>query len=156
MSAVLTITAEHGLSAEACALITDLTTELATIYPEEADQVFAFDAADVAPGRGAFLVAYAEGRPVGCGAVRTAGEAVGELKRMYVRPEARGRGVARAVLAAAEAQARRLGLRRLVLETGVRQGTALALYRTAGYTDIPVYGEFVGNPLSVCLAKDLT
>jgi GNAT superfamily N-acetyltransferase len=156
MSGALTITSEHGLSPVARALITALTTELAALYPEDAGLVFSFEEHDVAPGRGVFLVAHAAGEPVGCAAVRTVGEGVGELKRMYVRPEARGRGVARAVLAAAEAQARRLGLRRLVLETGVRQGTALALYRTAGYTDIPVYGEFLGNPLSVCLAKDLT
>lgn len=155
MTETLTIESAHALSAEARALIRDLVAELAAIYPEQADGVFPFDESDVAPGRGAFLVAYRGGEPVACAGVRRVRAGVGELKRMFVRPDARGNGVARAVLAAAEDTARRLGLRRMILETGVRQKPALALYRGAGYSDIPVYGEFVGNPRSVCLGKDL-
>jgi putative acetyltransferase len=59
------------------------------------------------------------------------------------------------VLEALEAEARALGIARLVLETGTRQGEALALYRRTGFSRIPPFGEYVGSPLSVCMAKDL-
>jgi GNAT superfamily N-acetyltransferase len=75
---------------------------------------------------------------------------------MYVAPEMRGRGIGRALLARLEAEARTLGLTRLVLETGTRQAEALALYGRAGFTAIPAYGEYAGSPgTSVCLAKAL-
>jgi GNAT superfamily N-acetyltransferase len=110
---------------------------------------------EVGEGKGVFLVASIDGRPVGCGALRRIESGVGELKRMYVSPAERGRGVGRALLEALEAEARRLGLRRVVLETGTRQAEALALYRRAGFTAIPAFGEYVDSPLSVCLGKDL-
>ncbi len=72
---------------------------------------------------------------------------------MFVRSEERGRGIGRALLAALEAEARRLGLTRLVLETGVRQLEAIALYESAGFSRIPPFGEYVGSPLSVCMVK---
>jgi GNAT superfamily N-acetyltransferase len=74
---------------------------------------------------------------------------------MYVILEERGSGVGRALLTALEAEARALGFARLVLETGTRQIAALALYRRAGFADITPFGEYLGSPLSVCLAKDL-
>jgi putative acetyltransferase len=152
---VLTISADHTFSGQARQLIAALVAELAATYPEEADGHFPFGEEEVAAGRGVFLVASSGGTAVGCGGLRTVEEGVGEIKRMFVQKDARGRGVARAVLAALEDAGRRLGLRRLILETGKRQGPALALYRRAGYVEIPLYGEFIGNPLSVCLAKDL-
>jgi GNAT superfamily N-acetyltransferase len=78
-----------------------------------------------------------------------------EIKRMYVAPEVRGRGVGRQLLVSLEAEARRLGISRLVLETGPRQPEALALYRGAGYVEIPLFGEYIGAEFSVCMAKDL-
>ncbi len=92
---------------------------------------------------------------MGCGAVRRIEARTGEIKRMYVSPDARGRGIGRAVLAALEAEARTLGIARLVLETGLRQGEALALYEGAGFSRIPPFGEYVNSPLSLCMAKDL-
>jgi GNAT superfamily N-acetyltransferase len=79
----------------------------------------------------------------------------GEIKRMYVLPDARNRGVGRAIVAVLEAEARRLGVRRLVLETGERQPEAIALYSRAGFQQIPLFGEYIGSPLSVCMAKTL-
>jgi putative acetyltransferase len=68
----------------------------------------------------------------------------------------RGHGIGRALLARLEDEARALGLHRLVLETGTRQLEALALYRNAGFTGIPAYGEYVASPgTSVCMAKSL-
>jgi putative acetyltransferase len=143
------------LSPVAQDLIGSLNAEMTARYPEEGATFFRLDAEEVTEGQGAFLIAYLDTRPVGCGAVRRIGDGVGEIKRMYVSPEARGRGVGRAVLVALEAEARQLGLKRLLLETGSRQAEALALYRRAGFSPIPPFGEYVGSPLSVCLAKDL-
>jgi putative acetyltransferase len=151
----VSIVREDVLSAVAQALIRSLNEELSGRYPEEGATHFRLQADEVAEGRGAFLVAYLGSAPVGCGAVRAIGEAVGEIKRMYVSPAVRGRGVGRSVLDALEAEARRLGMRRLVLETGVRQREALALYRRVGYLPIPAFGEYLDSPLSVCLGKDL-
>ena len=67
---------------------------------------------------------------------------VAEIKRMYVDPSARGRGVGRQILDALEAEARRLGARRIVLETGPRQPEAIALYARAGFAEIPLFGEY--------------
>ena len=116
------------------------------------------DADEVAEGRGAFFVAYIDGQPVGCGAVRRIEPTVAEIKRMYVAPAARGRGVGRRILVELEAEARQLGVRRLVLETGPRQPEAIALYARAGFVEIPLFGEYLNTPhpeLSVCMAKDL-
>jgi GNAT superfamily N-acetyltransferase len=112
--------------------------------------------ADVAPPTGAFLVAYLDGEPAGCGAVRGHGDGVAEVKRMYVTPDARGRGVARALLAALEVQAAALGYTRLVLETGTRQHEAMALYESAGWTPIPPYGAYRDSALSRCYEKPVS
>ena len=146
-------------------LIAALNAELSARYPEPGATHFGLTADEVAPGSGAFLVARRDGRPVGCGAlrrvreetlVRELGPRVGELKRMYVAPETRGQGIGRALLARLEAEARTLGLSQLVLETGTRQAEALALYRGAGFRDIPPYGEYAASAAtSVCLAKEL-
>src|SRR5690606_12365017 len=98
---------------------------------------FRLDPDEVAPGRGAFLVAWLDGAPVGCGAVRRIDGDTAEIKRMYVAPTLRDRGIGRVLLAGLEAAARELGVRRLVLETGVRQHAAIALYARAGFREIP-------------------
>jgi GNAT superfamily N-acetyltransferase len=145
------------------ALIDALDAELLERYPEEGATHFRLDPDEVAPGRGAFFVAYVFGAdlpggslPVGCGAVRRLPDGrTAELKRMYTTPEARRRGVAHELLGALEDEARRLAVHRLVLETGVRQPEAIALYKRAGFVEIPPFGEYVGSPLSVCMAKSL-
>jgi GNAT superfamily N-acetyltransferase len=152
-------------SDDAVALIAALDAELSARYPEPGATHFRLDPREVAAGNGAFLVARLSGRPVGCGALRRLGDEAllaelgantGELKRMYVAPEMRGRGIGRALLARLEAEARALGLVRLVLETGTRQAEALGLYDDAGFTGIPPYGEYAASSgTSVCLAKSL-
>ena len=87
-----------------------------------------------------------DGTPLGCGALRALGDGVAEVKRMYVVPAARGRGVSRAVLAALEAAARASGWTTLRLETGPRQPEAIGLYVSAGYRPIPAFGAYVGDP----------
>ncbi len=146
---------EALLSPVSQALIAELNAELSARYPEEGATHFRLDVEEVASGRGAFLVAYVDGEPVACGAVRRNEDGAAEIKRMYTRPAVRGRGVARAVLDALEAEALGLGVSRIVLETGERQQEALALYRRAGFAEIPCFGEYVDSPLSLCMGKDL-
>jgi GNAT superfamily N-acetyltransferase len=136
-------------------LVLALNAELAQRYPEEGANHFRLDPEEVGPGRGVFLVAYHGAEPVGCGAVRINEPGVGEIKRMFVIPEFRGRGVAGAMLEALQHHARELGAHKLVLETGSRQPEAIALYRRAGFLEIPRFGEYVDSPLSLCMGKDL-
>jgi GNAT superfamily N-acetyltransferase len=113
----------------------------------------------VTPPAGTFLVAWIDGEPVGCGALRplvTGQPGVAEIKRMYTAPTARRKGVSRAVLSALEDAAAALGYHRIQLETGLRQPEALALYESAGWHRIASYGQYAGDPLSVCFAKDLS
>jgi GNAT superfamily N-acetyltransferase len=108
------------------------------------------------PPDGAFVVVRAEGRPVACGGLRAFGPGVAELKRMYVSPAARGRGVARVLLAHLEGLARARGYRAMRLEAGTRQPEALRLYEAAGYRAVtPGWGEWADDPLSVFLEKSL-
>jgi GNAT superfamily N-acetyltransferase len=95
-----------------------------------------------APG-GTFLVLSRDAGVIAGGGVKALGDGLAEIKRMYVRPEARGQGVARRLLHELEQAARELGYERVRLDTGSRQPHAEALYRSAGYVEIPDYN---GNP----------
>jgi putative acetyltransferase len=155
MTEVLEIKREELASPVVTGLIAALNAELSERYPEEGAAHFRLEPDEVAGGRGAFLVAYSRGKPVGCGAIRSLDAGTAEIKRMYVDPDARGHGVGRAVLGALESEARRLKVGRIVLESGVRQLEALTLYETSGYRRIPAFGEYIGSPLSVCMEKRL-
>ena len=87
-----------------------------------------------------------DGTALGCGALRELGNGVAELKRMYVAPSARGRGVAKAVLAGLEEAAHERGWTTLRLETGPRQPEAIGLYTRAGYRPIEAFGAYVDAP----------
>jgi len=137
-------------------LILALNAELDQRYPEEGANHFRLDPQEVGPGRGAFLVAYEGGVAAGCGAVRLNEPDVAEIKRMYVVPTMRGRGIAGKILAELEVKARELGVRQLVLETGARQPESIAVYRRAGFSEIPLFGEYLTTPLtSLCMGKQL-
>jgi GNAT superfamily N-acetyltransferase len=96
------------------------------------------------PG-GAYLVGYEGAEAVAGGGLRRLDDAVAEIKRMFVRPAARSRGVARALLEALEQTARELGYEKVRLDTGPKQLHGLALYRSAGYADVPPYND---NPFA--------
>jgi GNAT superfamily N-acetyltransferase len=113
------------------------------------------DPDELAPPHGLFLVAYVDHDAVGCGGVRRHADGVGEVKRMYVRPAERRRGVARALLRELHRRAAALGYARLVLETGVLQPEAIALYESEGYVAIPPYGLYAELGTSRCFAVDL-
>ena len=152
----LVIRRESIESQDASALIAALNAELSHRYPEPGANHFRLDAQEVAPGRGAFLIARSERQPVACGAIRRLDVATAEIKRMYVLPKHRGLGVGRELLQHLEVVARELAVERIVLETGVRQPEALALYKRAGFAEIPRFGEYEGSNLSVCMEKRLT
>jgi GNAT superfamily N-acetyltransferase len=90
------------------------------------------------------------GTAVGCGALRALGDGAAEVKRMYVVPEARGRGLSKVLLAGLEDVARSRGWTVLRLETGPRQPEAIALYEGAGYRPIPAFGGYVDEPDAGC------
>ena|ERR1017187_8418252 len=137
-------------------LIAALNDELSIAYPEPGATHFTLAPEEVSGNRGAFLVIYRAGVPVGCGAVRRLDEDTGELKRMYVDPAFRGQGFGHRLIEGLEIEARALGLRRLILETGIRQVAAQALYRRWGFETIPHYGEYcLSAATSICLGKDL-
>lgn len=141
-------------SPEAQRLIAALNAELQALFPEPGANHFALGATQVADGEGAFLVAYDGDTPVGCGAVRRLDASTAELKRMYVAPSHRGRGVGRRIVGALEDEARALGVSRMVLETGSRLDRAIAMYTGLGYAPIPLYGEYLASPVtSRCFGK---
>jgi GNAT superfamily N-acetyltransferase len=143
-------------SPEASDLLLSLTAEIAAMYADRDDDGGAGFALEDAEGpRAAFIVAWLDGRPVGCGALRHYDDERGEIKRMFVVSDARGRGVARAILEALEAEAVRLGYTRMLLETGDRQPDAVRLYERAGYVRTAQFGVYVEWIGSLCFAKDL-
>ena len=113
------------------------------------------------PPDGSFYVAYLDGVPVATGAWRRSTVAAfgtrhtAEIKRMYVVPAARGRKVARAMLAHLEADAAAHGAEAVVLESGLRQPEAIELYESSGYTSIPSFGYYRHAPLSRCYGRRL-
>ncbi|MFG2889770.1 GNAT family N-acetyltransferase [Streptomyces sp. NPDC048248] len=114
------------------------------------------------PPHGTYLLAYEDGRPLATGGWRrqedvaegyAAGDA--EIKRMFVVAQARGRGLARRILAALEADARAAGRTRMVLETGTEQPEAIALYTSSGYRMVTKFGYYRTYEQSRCMAKSL-
>ncbi|MCU0424678.1 MAG: GNAT family N-acetyltransferase [Candidatus Kapabacteria bacterium] len=101
------------------------------------------------------IVAYYEGIPVGCGAMKPYSETIGEIKRMFVREEYRGKGIAQGILAALEMYAKETGCTSCVLETSRHLVSAINLYKNSGYEQIPNYGQYEGVEMSICFQKNL-
>jgi putative acetyltransferase len=153
---VIEVRREELTSDTAQRLIEALNADLRARYPEgDGMHYFRLDADEVRPGRGAFVVAYDAQTPVGCGAVRTIDAGVAEIKRMYVLPTVRGRGIARRMLEFLEHEARAIGITKLLLETGTRQPEAIALYSKTGYSRTGAFGEYPPSPLNVFFEKYL-
>ncbi len=136
------------------ALVTLAMAELSKRYGGSGDDT-PVDPADFTSPTGAFLVASDEtGRLLGCAGWRTHGRDA-ELKRMFTIEAARGRGVARQVLAAIEDSARERGYERVILETGDKQPEAIALYEKCGYERIEDFGYYKGEDGVLSYAKPL-
>jgi len=101
------------------------------------------------------VVAYNDGLPVGCGAIKEYAAGVMEVKRMYVLPGSRNQGIASAILKQLEGWAIELAIGKLLLETGFNQPEAIALYKKSGYLIIPNYGQYENISNSVCFEKVL-
>ncbi|GGE92047.1 N-acetyltransferase [Mycetocola zhadangensis] len=125
------------------------------LYPPENTFLLNVDELEQ-PGVSVYVARDEDGRALGMAALVPWGVAVAELKRMFVRQEARGRGVASNLLTRMEADARAASLRQIVLETGTRHDAAVALYRRSGFAEIPLFGKYIGEPFSVCMAKMLS
>ena len=149
-----TLTLDHP---HARRLITELQQEYVCRYGD--DDATPIDVSEFVAPRGTFVVGYLDGVAVACGGWRAHesgpefAEGDAELKRMYVVPAARGRGLSRILLADLERRAVAAGRRRLVLETGIRQPEAIGLYASSGYTEIPRFGMYRCDPRSRCFAK---
>ncbi len=102
------------------------------------------------------LVAYENDKPVGCGAIKEIEYGSMEVKRMYVLPQHRGKGIATKILLGLEHWAKELSYEKCMLETGKRQPEAISLYKKNGYVVIPNYGQYSGVENSVCFEKVLS
>jgi len=99
------------------------------------------------------VLAYDGELAIGCGAFRPYETGTVEIKRMFVQPEQRGKGIAGLILGELEKWAAELQITTCVLETGKKQPEAIRLYEKSGYTIIPSYGQYVNIENSVCLKK---
>jgi putative acetyltransferase len=153
-TATLHIAIEDPAQPEIIDLLRDGEAHSATLYPPESNHHLPLDALR-APNVRFFAARDGDGRALGTGALVLYG-GWAELKRMWVVPDARGRGVSKAVLAALEAQARSECVAILRLETGVASHAALALYTQAGFARRGPFGDYREDPLSVFMEKWLS
>lgn len=149
----LAITVEDPRRPDVIDLVRRLDDLMRSLYPTESNHLLDIEA--LAASDVTFLVARQGGEALGCGAVRRLDDALGEIKRMFVAPEARGLGIGRKLLLSMEREAARQGFQRLALETGIRQPEAIGLYRMAGYRDCLPFAAYKPDPLSRFLSKEL-
>jgi putative acetyltransferase len=123
------------------------------LYPAEG--IFGVDFSSPIVKEMTFCVAYVNGTPAGCGALKPLGEGTAELKRFFVEQSFRGRGIASLILDFIEGKAREAGVTLMKLETGPKQPEAIGLYKKFGYRKIEPYGEYIGCEHSYCMEKKL-
>jgi GNAT superfamily N-acetyltransferase len=130
--------------------------DLGARYGGDGDDTPVYDI-EFDPPNGLFMIAWRNGTPVGCAGWRSHGEEdeIAELKRMYVTPDARGTGIAEALLAGVEDAARSAGRIRMILECGDRQPEAVALYFKCGYSKIDNFGFYRYQPGVLSFGRDL-
>jgi putative acetyltransferase len=147
------IAAEHPASPDAIALIAELDAHLTPLYPSESRHGFSVQKliADAV----AFFVIRDGGAPAGCGGIKLFGTEYGEIKRMWVRPQFRGRGYGTLMLDHLADYAEGQGIRILRLETGIHQHAAIRLYEREGFKRIPPFGSYRNDPVSLCYEKRL-
>jgi ribosomal protein S18 acetylase RimI-like enzyme len=148
----VSITPESPETVDARALVEELEEELGGgIYPDESQHGYSIEKL-MAEGV-AFFVVRDDGSPAGCGGVQIFGD-YGELKRMYIRPKFRGRGLARLLVDHLATHARKQGAHLLRLETGIYQDEAIRLYEGMGFYEIPPFGPYVLDPNSVFYERE--
>jgi GNAT superfamily N-acetyltransferase len=139
-------------SADAALLIAALDADLQARYPGEPINGITAEAFEA--NGGTFVIGYLNDVPVASGGLRPLDDAI-EVKRMFVVPEQRGRGLAKQMLKFLEDVARKRGFTRALLETGTAQPEAIALYEACGWTRIAPFGQYADDPRSVCFGKAL-
>ena len=150
---LVTIAAERPDTADAIALIGELQTHLESFYPPESRHGFSVNKL-IAQGV-AFFILRVDGQAAGCGGIMLVGNEYGEIKRMYVRPEFRGREYGKRLIDYLATHARRNGVTLLRLETGIHQQAAIRLYEQYGFRRIPPFGPYFDDPLSRCYEMSL-
>ena len=145
------ISPEHPATSDATALITELDAYLEPLYARESRHGFSVERliADAV----AFFVIRDDGAPAGCGGIKLFGTEYGEIKRMWVRPEYRGRGFGQLMLDHLADYATQRGVKILRLETGIHQHAAIRLYEQRGFGRIPPFGPYTNDPVSLCYEK---
>ena len=157
--ASFTIRKEHPGTKAARMLIGELDAYLDPLYPKESQHGYSIE--KLVAQRVEFFVLYEDEAPAACGGVQFFGdsnqpvESYGEIKRMYVRPEFRGRGYAIQMLKHLEELATTRGFCKVRLETGISQPEAIGLYERNGYYKIPPFGDYWDDPLSFFYEKTL-
>jgi putative acetyltransferase len=151
MTGTLTIRPEPPDQPDVIALIEALDAQMTALYPPESNHLL--DIAALSDPAVTFLVVRDGDEVVGCGALLRDPRGWGEVKRMFVRPEQRGRGIGKRVLAELETIARNARLPLLRLETGIHNKDAIALYRGAGLVECEAFGDYRPDPLSVFMEK---
>src|ERR1700675_872889 len=150
---LVTIAAERPDTPDALLLIDELQTHLESFYPSESRHGFSVERL-IKEGV-AFFVLRIDGAPTGCGGIKLFGREYGELKRMYVRPEFRGRQYGELLVDHLAAHARANSITLLRLETGIHQQAAIRLYERLGFQRIPPFGPYTDDPLSRCVSERL-
>jgi len=149
----IVIARERPDSPDAQALVIELDSFLTPLYPGESHHGYSVEKL-IAQGV-AFFVLRVDGAAAACGGVQFFDEGFGEIKRMYVRPAFRGRGLSKAMLAHLESYTRSQGVNLLRLETGLYQTEAISLYEKMGYTRTGPFGPYTDDPLSLLYEKRL-
>jgi putative acetyltransferase len=145
------ITPEHPASPDATALIAELDAHLEPLYRRESRHGFSVE--KLIADSVAFFLIRDGGAPAGCGGIKCFGTEYGEVKRMYVRPQFRGRGFGELMLHQLSEYAKSHGISLLRLETGIHQHAAIALYERIGFQRIPPFGGYRDDPVSRCYEK---
>jgi len=148
------IVEERADSTDAMRLIAELDAILMPNYPPESRHGFSVE--KLLSQGVAFFVIRVDELPAACGGVKLNGSEYGEVKRMYVRPQFRGSGLARMMLDHLAAYTQQHGIDILRLETGIHQQEAIRLYERYGFQRIPPFGEYFEDPMSLCYEKRLT
>ncbi|OIJ67399.1 bifunctional helix-turn-helix transcriptional regulator/GNAT family N-acetyltransferase [Streptomyces mangrovisoli] len=141
--AAITVDPVDGGSPDARACLDAYAADIGARFPEGFDRAALVSPQEVSGAAGAFFVAYEEGRPVGCGALRRQPDGVGEIRHVWVSPDARRLGLARRILGALEREAAARGLDVVRLDTHAVLTEAQAMYRACGYREIPAYDDNV-------------
>lgn len=149
----VTIAREPVRQKTVIALLQQSDAYMATLYPAESNHLL--DVASLEKPEVSFFVARKDGEIVGCCALVVSGEGAAEIKRMFVSPEARGLAIGRLLMEALEDCARATGLAAIRLETGISQPEAIGLYRRFGFVEIPPFGSYRPDPLSLFMEKRL-